>query len=40
MGFDSDAMVEEMGWMDESEGVQNLWGSPEMWFEKRMEVYG
>ncbi|KAM0259186.1 hypothetical protein ACHAPA_010862 [Fusarium lateritium] len=39
MGFDPDAMVEEMGWMDESEGIQNLWGSPEMWFEKRMEAY-
>lgn len=39
-GFDLDVMFEEMGWMDENEGVQNFWGNLEMWFEKRMELYG
>ncbi|CAG1969868.1 unnamed protein product [Fusarium graminearum] len=39
MGFDPDAMVEEMGWMDESEGVQSLWGTPNLWSEKSMEMY-
>ena len=29
MCFDPDAMIEEMGWVDESEGIQNLWGSLE-----------
>ncbi|KAH7174914.1 uncharacterized protein B0J16DRAFT_186010 [Fusarium flagelliforme] len=28
--FDPDAMIEEMGWVDENDGIQNLWGSPEV----------
>ncbi|KAI8648700.1 hypothetical protein NCS57_01482200 [Fusarium keratoplasticum] len=34
--FDPDAMLEEMGWMDAEDGVQNLWGRPSEWFEEMM----
>lgn len=32
--FDPDAMLEEMGWTDAEDGVQNLWGRPTDWFEE------
>lgn len=34
--FDPDAMLEEMGWNDAEDGVQNLWGSPAHWYEEMM----
>ncbi|KAM0327425.1 hypothetical protein ACHAQA_005711 [Verticillium albo-atrum] len=34
--FDPDAMLEEMGWMDAEDGIQNLWGSPTDWFKEIM----
>ncbi|KAH6962333.1 hypothetical protein BKA56DRAFT_679150 [Ilyonectria sp. MPI-CAGE-AT-0026] len=34
--FDPDAMLEEMGWMDAEDGVQNLWGRPDEWFNEMM----
>ncbi|KAH7160993.1 hypothetical protein EDB81DRAFT_333532 [Dactylonectria macrodidyma] len=34
--FDPDAMLEEMGWRDAEDGVQNLWGRPTDWFEEIM----
>ncbi|KAH7113122.1 hypothetical protein B0J13DRAFT_574742 [Dactylonectria estremocensis] len=34
--FDPDAMLEEMGWRDAEDGVQNLWGRPTDWFEEMM----
>ncbi|KAH7117348.1 hypothetical protein EDB81DRAFT_243200 [Dactylonectria macrodidyma] len=32
--FDPDAMLEELGWIDAEDGVQNLWGDPMHWFEE------
>ncbi|KAK1963100.1 hypothetical protein LY78DRAFT_660628 [Colletotrichum sublineola] len=34
--FDPDVMLEEMGWEEAEDGVQNLWGSPSDWFEEIM----
>ncbi|KAK7413097.1 hypothetical protein QQX98_008045 [Neonectria punicea] len=37
--FDPDAMLEEMGWRDVEDGVQNLWGRPSDWFEEIMAAH-
>lgn len=37
--FDSDAMLEELGWIDPEDGVQNLWGSHEGWWKHIEEAY-
>ncbi|RNJ58810.1 hypothetical protein D7B24_004175 [Verticillium nonalfalfae] len=33
---DSDILIEEMGWCDAEDGVQNLWGTPDDWFTEIM----
>lgn len=37
--FDPDAILEEMGWEDARDGVQNLWGNPTDWFKESMAAH-
>lgn len=34
---DPDILIEQLGWVDSRDEVQNLWGSPTLWFNKSIE---
>ncbi len=36
---DPDIMIEELGWCDAEDGVQNLWGTPTDWFNESMTAH-